>query len=482
MPFKHLISTGSGLAAAALLIMAASATAAPETTKKNDSPPNIVIFLADDMGYGDLGCHGESHIKTPHIDKFASESVEFTNFHVSPVCSPTRAALMTGRYPFRTGICDVYGPGAEMDPNELTVAERLRELGYATGIFGKWHLGIGAEQSPSKQGFDEALTCKDHAMREYFDPVLLHNGVEKKLEGYCMDIFTAAAIRFIREKCDQPFFVYLPANLIHVPLQVPDELKAPFDDLDVTNSTKKIYGMSSSLDTGFGRFRAVLAKLGLEENTLLIFTSDNGPCSSSGPVDRHMAGLRGLKGTVYQNGIRVPCFMRWPAGFSSPGKVTRLATHIDILPTALEIAGGEIKFGPAVDGASLMPLLTNASAPWPDRTLFFQWDSGQIPRRGHAFAVLTEKWKLVQPCGMDSPEQKHIRKRYQQLCEIQKRPNHTSIEGPPRYELYDIRTDPGETTDLADQHPEIVHKMMEQYDAWFTDVTRRWSKPPKTKD
>ena len=470
--------SGAGLAAVSLLLVTANASAAKEAGRKDNDPPNIVIFLADDMGYGDLGCHGEPHIKTPNIDRFANESVEFTNFHVSPVCAPTRAAMMTGRYPFRTGICDVYGPAAEMDPGEATMAERLRKLGYATGIFGKWHLGIGAEQAPNKQGFDEALTCKDHAMRQYFDPVLLHNGKEEKIEGYCMDIFTDAAIRFIRERQDKPFFVYLPANLIHVPLQVPEELSAPFADLAVTNSTKKIYGMSSSLDTSFGRVRAVLAKLGIEDNTLLIFTSDNGPCSSSGPVDRHMAGLRGLKGAVYQNGIRVPCFMRWPAGFPSPGKVTRLAAHIDLLPTALEVAGGGINSGPAVDGASLMPLLKDASAPWPDRTLFFQWDSGQVPRRGHAYAVLTETWKLVQPCGMDSPDQKHIRKRYQQLCKIQRRSNNTSIEGLPRHELYDISRDPGETTDLAGRHPDIARKMIKQYDAWFSDVASRWQQHP----
>lgn len=464
-----------------LLLLCSAFLAPVQATERPDQAnraPNIVIFLADDMGYGDLGCHGEPHIKTPNLDAFAKEAVELTNFHVSPVCAPTRAAIMTGRYPFRTGICDVYGPGAEMDPDELTMAERLRELGYATGIFGKWHLGIEEGHLPHQQGFDEALTCKDHAMRQYFDPVLLHNGVERKFEGYCMDIFTDAAIRFIRDKKDQPFFVYLPANLIHVPLQVPEELKAPFDPLGVSEQTKKIYGMSSSLDTNFGRLRSALAELGLEDNTLLISTSDNGPCSSSVPLDRHMAGLRGLKGTVYQNGIRVPCYMRWPAGFRSPGKVSRLTAHIDLLPTALEIAGGKIDAGPAIDGASLLPLLKNHSTPWPERTLFFQWDSGQTPRRGHACAVMTGKWKLVQPCGMDSPEQRHIRKRYEQLCALQGRKTNNTIEGPARYELYDIAADPGETTDLADKHPDIVQAMRTQYDAWFTDVAHRWLPSP----
>jgi arylsulfatase/arylsulfatase A len=210
-----------------------------------------------------------------------------------------------------------------------------------------------------------------------------------------------------------------------------------------------------------------------ERRALLIFTSDNGPCSGSQPVDRHLAGLHGLKGTVYENGIRVPCFLRWPAGFQSPAKVTRLAAHVDVLPTVLEACGLPVPGDMKLDGTSLWPLLRSPSAPWPDRTLFFQWDSGQVPRRGHAFTVLTEHWKLVQPCGMDLPNQQHIRNRYAQLCRLQGR-GERSIEGPPRYELYDIAADPGETRDLAGEHPEIVEAMSKQYDTWFTDVAARW--------
>lgn len=471
---KAILNRSSPLIAAISITLLALPTAqAQHDAGTNHERPNIVIFLVDDMGYGDLGYHGDKKISTPNIDAFAEESLEFTNFHVSPVCAPTRAALMTGRYPYRTGVANVFGRAAEMDPEELTIAERLREVGYATGIFGKWHLGVGAAQSPNNQGFDEALTCKKHSMREYFDPVLNHNGELKKYKGYCMDIFTDAAIRFVRKNRDKPFLLYLPTNLIHTPLQVPDELMAPFEKLDLSESTKKIYGMTASVDQNFGRLRAALKELALEENTLLIFTSDNGPCSGSAPLDRHMAGLHGLKGTVYQNGIRVPCFMRWPAGISSPGKVSRLAAHIDLLPTALELAGGNLKAEPTLDGKSLLPLLKNPSAEWPNRTLFFQWDSGKVPRRGHAYAVVTEKWKLVQPCGMDAPVQQHIRDRYTQLCKLQGR-GERSIEGPPRHELYDLSIDPGEKNDLAQQHPEVVKRMSEQYDEWYTDVAARW--------
>jgi arylsulfatase A-like enzyme len=451
----------------------------PGTPQKNDleiSFPrpqlNVILFLADDLGYGDLGCHGNRYVKTPHLDTFARAAVEFTKFHVSPVCSPTRASLMTGRYNFRTGVCDVFGKATVMDSSEVTIAERLKAAGYATGIFGKWHLGDDAEHGPNAQGFDEALVHRGAAMRKYFDPELLHNGTPEKRTGYCMDIFTDAAIEFIKKNRAKPFFVYLPANLIHTPLQPVPELAAEFDALGLSDSTQKIYGMIRSVDNNFGKLRVILKQLELEDNTLLIFTSDNGPCSGSKPVDRHMAGLHGLKGTVYENGIRVPCFMRWPVGFKSPAKVTRLAAHIDVMPTVLEACG--LPAAPKLDGVSLLPLLRDPSAQWPDRTLFLQWDSGQQPQRGHAFTVLTEKWKLVQPCGMNATNQQHIRDRYAELCRLQGR-GERSIEGPPRYELYDIAADPGETKDLASQHPDIVKRMKQDYEKWFTEVCARWN-------
>ncbi|HOD80252.1 MAG: Arylsulfatase precursor [Planctomycetes bacterium ADurb.Bin126] len=437
--------------------------------------PNIVLVLADDVGYGDLACHGNTHVKTPQIDVFAREAVAFSNFHVCPVCSPTRASLMTGRYNFRGGVADVFGKACCMDPAEVTLAECLKGAGYATGIFGKWHLGDDAEHAPNAQGFGEALVHRGPSMRKYTNPTLLHNGKPVERAGYCMDIFTDAAISFIRKNRSQPFFVYLAANLVHTPLQVPPELAAEFAATGLSESTRRLYGMIRSVDNNFGRLRAALKELALEDNTLLIFLSDNGPCSGSVPLDRHMAGLHGLKGTVYQNGIRVPCFMRWPGGFAGAAKVTRLAAHIDVFSTCLEACGIAAPPEGKPDGISLLPLLKDPSASWPDRTLFFQWDSGQIPRRGHAYAVLTERWKLVQPCGMDMRQQQHIRNRYAELCRLQGR-GERSIDGPPRYELYDIAADPGETKDLAAEHREIVERMKQQYDSWFTDVAARWLK------
>lgn len=441
--------------------------------------PNVVVFLVDDLAYGDLACHGNPHVRTPQIDAFAREAVAFDRFYVSPVCAPTRASLLTGRYNFRTGVCDVFGTACHMNPGEFTLAEALRGAGYATGIFGKWHLGDDAVHAPNAQGFSEALVHAGPAMRQYQDPALLHNGVKQEFKGYCLDVFTDHAIAFIRRHRAQRFLLYLPSNLVHTPLQVPEELAAPFVALGLSPSTAKVYGMIRNVDTNFGRLRTVLRELGLEENTLVIFTSDNGPCSGSVPLDRFMAGLHGLKGTVYENGIRVPCYVRWPAGVTSPARVRQMAAHIDVMPTVLEACGVPAPAGAAFDGRSLLPLLRNPAADWPERSIVLQWDSGQAPRRGHAFTVLHENWKLVQPGGMDSPRQQHIRDRYAELCRRQGRGDRT-IEGPPRFELYDLATDPGEAKDLAAAHPGRVATMRQYYERWFDEVAARWPAPPST--
>lgn len=441
--------------------------------------PNVILFLADDLGYGDLGIHGNTVVRTPHIDSFARESVEWERFYVTPVCSPTRASMMTGRHNFRTGVTDVFGSGCEMAKDEITVAELLRKDGYATGLFGKWHLGDQAHQSPTQRGFDEALTFHGCAMKsdQYFNPTLLRNDVPEQHDGYCLDIFTDAAIAFMKAHRDDPFFIFLPSNLIHTPLVAPDSLVAQYDNLGLIESTQKTYAMVQNLDDNFGRLRQVLAELGLEDDTLLIVTSDNGPCSGSNPVERHMAGLHGLKGTVYENGIRVPSFMRWPNGFQTGGTRAQIAAHIDLLPTIVEACGISPHTKSKVDGVSLMSLLREPDAPCSDRNLIFQWDSGQTPRRGHAFCVLNQRWKLVQPCGMDSRGQQHIRDRYAELCRLQNR-GERNIDGPARFELYDLQEDPGEYVDLASEYPDIVENMRAEYDAWFNDVTDRFYQEP----
>ncbi len=458
-----------------VLLLLCSCVLAGETTRP--VRPNVVLFLVDDQGWGDLGCHGNPYLKTPHIDAFAREAVRLTRFHVSPVCSPTRASLMTGRYNYRTGVTDVFGPSCDMDRAEVTVAEALRGAGYATGIFGKWHLGNDDEHAPGARGFDESLVFRGGAMpsKAYFDPELLHNNKPRSCRGFCMDIFTDAAIDFMKRHRGRPFFLYLPANLIHTPLVAPDENIEAYTSAGLDSKTTRICGMVDSVDKSFNRLLKAVEDLGIAGNTLVIYTSDNGPCAGSVTPDRFMAGLHGLKGTVYENGIRVPCFMRWPTGFKSPAQVDRLAAHVDVMPTLLDACGVSAPAGVKFDGLSLLPLLRDPSASWPDRTLFFQWNALEIPQRGRAFAAVTERWKLVQPVGIDNPKQKHICARYTELCKVQGRGDR-SIEGAVRYELYDLAADPGETLDLADKHPEVVERMKKQYETWFDDVCARWLK------
>ena len=430
--------------------------------------PNVIIFLADDLGYADLACHGNAFVKTPQLDAFAREAVEFTQFRVSPMCSPTRASLMTGRYNFRGGVYTTLDPGCNLDPGETTLADCMKRAGYKTGLFGKWHLGFGEGERPNQRGFDETLTFSTWAgaglKPSYFDPTLLHNGKPEKHPGYCMDIFTDAAIRFIRENQSRPFFIYLPANLIHEPLQVDPELCAGFGAL--SPNTQKIYGMIRSVDNSFGRLRAALKELNLEQNTIVVFTSDNG---ASVPVERYMGGLRGIKGTPYENGLRVPLFVRWPAGVQSPATVAASAAHIDLFPTILDACGIERPGGLALDGSSLMPLLRNPAAPWPSRALVFQQSFAGKPRRGEEFAVLDLPWKLVQPCGT----KRWGEGIYRNVCRTHNQPD-DALTGPPRYELFNILDDPGETKNLAAAHPEMVERMKRQYDAWFSDVAARW--------
>lgn len=459
----------------ALFLIAALGTVLSGFGAPVRAKPNVILFLVDDLGYGDLACHGNRQAQTPHIDAFAREAVALERFYVSPVCAPTRASLLTGRYNFRAGVSDVFGKAAQMDPGEVTLAEALRGAGYATGVFGKWHLGDQGPHVPNAQGFDETLVHPGAVLRQYQDPELLQNGAKKKFEGYCLDIFIDQAIDFIRRHRTRPFFLYLPPNLIHVPLQIADELTAPFLAQGASPSTAKIYAMLRNVDDNFGRLRAALAELGLEDNTLLLFTSDNGPCSSSVPVDRHMAGLHGLKGTVYENGVRVPTYVRWPAGFAAPARVTHISAHIDVFPTVLEACGVAPPADVKIDGRSLLPLLRNPTAAWSDRTIFLQWDSGEIPRRGQAYAAIGERWKLVQPCGMDAPSQQHIRDRYAELCRLQAR-GERSIDGPPRYELYDLVADPGETKDLAAAEPDRVAALRRDYEQWFGEVAARWER------
>ena len=421
--------------------------AAPLIAAPRARRPNIIFVLTDDQGYGDLSIHGNPYLKTPNMDRIAKEGVQFTQFQVSPCCSPTRSSLMTGRYNYRTGIVDTFMGRSMMYPDEATVAELLGGAGYRTGIWGKWRLGDNYPMRAMDQGFQEALVHRgggigqnsDPPGSSYFDPILFHNGKQEKYRGYCTDVFFNAAMEWIEANRKEPFFAYIATNAPHRPLQIDEQWAEPFRKHGVADDVAAIYAMEANIDKNLGRLLDRMRVLGLERDTILIFMSD------SADSIRYNAGMRGMKGTVYQGGIRVPCFVRWPARLRAGRTVDRIAAHIDILPTLLEACGVPRPNDVQLDGRSLLPLAEGKAKAWPDRMLFTQWHRGDQPEPFRNAAVRTQQYKLV-----DGKE------------------------------LYDIAADPGEKQDIAAQHPEVVARLRAGYDEWFRDVSSvRHYVPPR---
>lgn len=438
--------------------------------------PNVVLIMTDDQGHGDLGFHGNSKIRTPQLDDLAKQSVRFDYFYVSPVCSATRASLMTGRYNYRTGVVDTYMGRSMMHTEEVTIAEMLGEAGYRTGIFGKWHLGDNHPMRPMDQGFDESLVHRGGGITQaagppgdsYFDAVLEHNGQTVRSNGYCSDVFTDSAIRFIEQHRDRPFFVYLSFNCPHTPLQVPDQYVAPYKRMNLAHEVFPavgypligeaeqdelacVYGMVTNIDDNLGRLLAQLDALELADNTIVIFLTDNGP-----QQERYKSGLRGLKGQTYDGGIRVPCFVRWPAKFQAGRREERIAAHIDIAPTLLDACGVKKPASVLFDGVNLMPVLAGIAGQWPARTLFFQAHRGPEPEPFRAAAVREARYKLVL-----SPTAFGRRLKT------------------PVVELFDMHADPYEQHDLTVERPNIVARLKASYLAWLRDVgaTRGYAPP-----
>jgi len=431
------------IALVALLV----ACGTPPATEK---PPNVVLIMTDDQGWAQLGVHGDDVLRTPNLDRLAGESSEFTRFYVSPVCAPTRASLMTGRYNYRTGVVDTYLGRARMHSDEVTVAEMLSAAGYRSGIFGKWHLGDTYPLRPHDQGFDEAIVHRgggigqpsDPKGSDYFDPILQDNGEQKKYAGYCTDVYFDEAMRFITDTREQPYFVYLPTNAPHSPYLVPDEYREHYAEQGLNDKDARIYGMIENIDDNVGRLLAKLDELGDAENTIFIFMTDNGPTTR-----RFHAGLRNQKASVYEGGIRVPFFIRWPARLT-PRKVEAIAAHIDVVPTLVEATGASLPPGVKIDGRSLLPLLEGDDADWPERTLYLQSHRGDEPQLFRAFAAISQRYKLTQPLAFS--------------------------QAPPTdapFELYDLEADVGEEDDVAAEHSDIVDKMKQDYEAWFQDVS-----------
>ncbi len=440
------------------------------------SPPNIVLVITDDQGYGDFGFTGNPILRTPHLDELASESIQVNPFYVSPVCAPTRASLMTGRYNYRTRVVDTWVGRAMMEPDEITVAELLREAGYATGIFGKWHLGDNYPMRPQDQGFEETLVHRGGGIGQpsdppgaegaYANPVLLRNGELEQMTGYCTDIYFDEARQWMeREHAEgRPFFAYIAANAPHSPYHdVPEDLYAYYaaEDLDPAGFPQevghplpeendpdrlaRIFAMIDNIDDNMGRLTAWLDEAGLTENTLVLFIVDNGPNTR-----RYVAGMEGMKGEVYEGGIRSPLLVRWPARLA-PGRLDdHISAHIDLTPTMLDAAGVALPDDRVIDGESLLPALLGETVDQSDRMLVLQSHRGNAPARYNHVSVRTPRWKLVNNSGFG----------------LEALP-----DGAPAFELYDMLEDPYALADLAAERPGIVADLKARYDAWFDDVS-----------
>lgn len=435
--------------------------------------PNVIVIMTDDQGVGDFGFAGNQLIDTPNLDQLYKNGVHLEEFYVSPVCSPTRACLMTGRYNYRTRCIDTYLGRSMMDPAEITIAEVLGTAGYRTGIFGKWHLGDNYPMRAMDQGFDESLIHKGGGLaqpseprengRRYTDPILFHNGEQVQTEGYCTDVYFDAAIDFVKKATADKdnFFVYLPTNAPHGPFHdVPQELYDYYKQKDFATITARklkegpqkaendklarIFAMITNVDQNIGRLVQTLKDLGQLDNTMVIYLNDNGPNSA-----RYVNGHRGVKSNVLEGGIRSPLIVHWPAQLKPGNWSAQVGAHIDLLPTIAEACGVKLKKKHHVDGMSLLPALTNTDAKTVPRTLVIQSHRGNQPTLYHNFMIRRGDYKLVHPSGFGKER----------------------FDGEPQFELYDLGKDPSETRNLVEEQPKVVRQLKEAYEAWFEDVS-----------
>lgn len=435
--------------------------------------PNILLIMTDDQGIGDVGLHNNDILKTPNMDAIANQGAEMRQFIVNFNCSPTRASMLTGRDNYRTGVVGVTETAHLMKSTELTIAKVLLDAGYSTGIFGKWHLGDSYPMRPSDKGFQETLIHKgggigqasDPPGNSYFNPILEHNNVKKVFKGYCDDIFADATINFIDKNKDKPFFAFYATNLPHFPLIVSDKWADPYRKLGLHELNALTYGMIANVDANIGRLLAKLKELGIEDNTIVIFMSDNGPRTKRTKndlyPDRFVMNLRGTKTSVYENGIRAPFFIKWPGKIPKGVKYTNLAAHIDVMPTLLEACNVPIPISLKLDGISLMPLLTGKLKSIPERELFIQGHAGSEPYKYFHFTVRGQRYKLISP--NDDPYGNIIRPG---IGDADMKKLLASLE------LYDIEKDPSEIDNIAKQHPDIVKNMLSRYETWFDQAMK----------
>ncbi len=424
--------------------------------------PNVILVITDDQGYGDIAAHGNKMIQTPHLDKLHAQSIRLTDFHVDPTCSPTRAALMTGRYSARTGVWHTIMGRSLIRRDETTLAHAFRNSGYVTGISGKWHLGDNYPSRPQDMGFDETFIhggggvgqTPDYWGNDYFDDAYWINGKAKRHKGYCTDIWFQHGLDFIERHKRRPFFLYITTNAPHGPYLVSEKYSEPYVKKGVPATMAKFYGMITNIDENMGKLRSKLKELKLESNTILIFMSDNGTAAgianrprrgqakAAGGWRGFNAGMRGRKGSAYDGGHRVPFFVYWPDGDLIGGRdVNQLTAHIDVLPTLMDLCRlKKIKTQP-LDGKSFVPLLKNPKyKEWPPRTLIVQSHRIEHPKPWRQSSVMTKRWRLIDGKA-----------------------------------LFDMQADPGQLKDVSAEHPKVVAQLRAEYEKSYKSQSSRFN-------
>jgi len=416
--------------------------------------PNVILIITDDQGYGDVSAHGNPVLKTPHLDELHGESVRLEDYHVAPTCSPTRCALITGHWTNRTGVWHTIAGRSMMRRNEVTIGQIFAAGGYATGMFGKWHLGDNYPFRPEDRGFQEVLRhggggvgqTPDYWDNAYFGGAYFHNSKPQPVEGFCTDVFFDYAKQFIEAQAaaDQPFFAYISTNAPHGPMHAPPKFAKPYEDQGLSTGLAHFFGMIANIDHNVGELRQWLDEKGLTENTIFIFTTDNGSSSGSKTFN---AGMRGAKGSEYDGGHRVPFFIHWPEGGMTGGRtVEPITAHVDVVPTLIDLCGiptpADLKF----DGVSIRPLLEDkVDGEWPDRILVTDSQRVKDPIKWRKSSVMTSDWRLVSRDGGKKG-------------------------GDPVHELYEIKKDPGQKNNIITDHPAVAKRLKDFYEAWWAEL------------
>mgnify|MGYP003663046837 FL=1 len=421
--------------------------------KEKSRQPNIILVMTDDQGYWDTEISGNPKIETPTIKKLAAEGVTFTRFYANMVCAPTRAGLMTGRHYLRTGLYNTRFGGDTLGPNETTIAQVLQQAGYKTGLFGKWHLGRYAQYQPHRRGFDHFFGHYHGHIERYTNPdQVVVNGTPVETRGYVTDLFTDAAIDFIRRNQQQPFFCYLAYNAPHSPFLLDtshfgqpegDKLIEKYLAKGLPLREARIYAMIERIDQNLSRLLQTVHDLKLDQETVVIFTSDNGGVSRG-----FKAGLKGSKASAYEGGTRVPFVVRWTDHFPAGKTTDAMVTQTDLFPTFCQLAGVPVPSDLKLDGKSILSLMEQGGGKSPHQYLYHTWDR-YTPNPFHRWSIHGPRFKLV---GHDPQGKKEK-------------------EGEPQGQLYDLQADPGETKNVASQYPEKVSELRGEFLRWFQDVT-----------